>query len=142
MKSCESVCLGIMMMTLAWGCYHLLYPRSTWESFSMSPLGLYPSVDDKVLLTSYPAIGSNETSNMNYSDIWKEYPMTPMSSFLQMTNNQRYHSNPDNGHCIRADFCNAIYRNQSNIPSNVVEVLPPVEEGNGPRIGYFRESDW
>ena len=101
--------------------------------------GIYPKSDDKVILDDYPQIGKNETSNNNYSDIWKEYPVLPLASFEQITNNLRYHENPDEGTCVRADFCGALYNNK-RVPSNVVNPLPQADEGEGARVGYFRSE--
>ena len=105
----------------------------------MTP-GLFPKSVDKVILDTYPQIGKNETSNNNYSDIWKEYPIFPLASFKQLTNNLRYHENPDEGTCVRADFCGALYYDKKNAKSNIIHPLPPVEEGPGARVGYFRSE--
>lgn len=111
------------------------------EGFSglLSP-GNFPMSDDKVILNDYPQIGKNETSNNNYSDIWFKYPVLPIASFEQITNNLRYHDNPDEGTCIRADFCGALYYNKKDEKSNIVKPLPPAEEGSGARVGYFRSE--
>lgn len=102
--------------------------------------GDFPASVDKPILNDYKLIGKNDTSNKNYSDIWSDYPVFSLGSFKQLTNNLRYHKNPDNGQCIRADFCNAIYYDKKNIPSNEVHPLPPAEEGDGARVGYFRSE--
>lgn len=110
------------------------------EGFSslLSP-GLYPKSQDRVILNDYPQIGKNETSNNNYSDIWFNYPVLPLASFKQITNNLRHHENPDEGTCVRADFCGALYKN-IQVPSNVIKPLPPAQEGPGARVGYFRSE--
>jgi hypothetical protein len=99
--------------------------------------GIYPVSVDKAILNDYPLIGKNETSNDSYNDIWKDYPVFSLGSYKQITNNLRYHKNPDNGTCIRADFCGALYRNKKT-KSNIIKPLPPAEEGDGARVGYFR----
>ena len=99
--------------------------------------GTYPVSVDQAILDDYPLIGKNETSNDNYSEIWWKYPVLPLSSFKQITNNIRYPKNPDNGLCVRADFCGALYKDIKN-KTNVVNPLPPAEEGPGARVGYFR----
>ena len=98
---------------------------------------LYPLSVDKAILNDYPQIGKNETSNKNYSDIWWKYPIFTLGSYEQITNNLRYRNNPDDGQCIRADFCDALYHNKKN-KSNIVNPLPQAEEGDGARVGYFR----
>lgn len=115
----------------------LLNPMIKVEGFSG---GDFPVSVDKPILNDFPLIGKNITSNKNYSDIWFDYPIFSLGSFKQITNNLRFHKNPDNGQCIRADFCNAIYNNNKNVPSNEVHPLPPAEEGEGARVGYFRSE--
>lgn len=109
------------------------------EGFSglLTP-GTFPKSVDKAILDSYPLIGKNKTSDKNYGDIWYDYPIFKLGSFDQITNNLRYHDNPDEGTCVRADFCNAIYYNKKDKKSNIITPLPPVDEGEGARVGYFR----
>jgi hypothetical protein len=111
------------------------------EGFSslLSP-GNFPESADKVILNDYPQIGKNVTSNENYSDIWSNYPIFSLGSFKQITNNLRFHRNPDNGQCIRADFCGAMYKDNKHTKTNVVLPLPPAQEGTGARVGYFRSD--
>lgn len=101
--------------------------------------GIYPVSIDKPILDSFPLTGSKDVSDKNYSDIWTEYPEFSKSSYDQTTNNLRYVKNPDNGTCIRADMCNALYKNKEN-KSNIVTPLPPAEEGAGARVGYYRSE--
>jgi hypothetical protein len=116
----------------------------TIEGFKTSTFakteGEYPISVDKAILNDYPLIGKNETSNESYNDIWRDYPVFPLGSFEQITNNIRYHKNPDNGTCIRADFCGALYHDNKNTKSNIINPLPPAEEGEGARVGYFRSE--
>jgi hypothetical protein len=110
--------------------------------YDLTTPGTFPKSVDQAILDDYPLIGKNETSNKNYSDIWWEYPIFGVGSFKQVTNNLRYHDNPDQGTCIRADFCNALYYNKKDYnsvkKSNITTPLPPAEEGPGARVGYFR----
>ena len=101
--------------------------------------GIYPVSVDKPILDSFPLTGSKDVSEKNYSDIWKEYPEFSKSSYDQTTNNLRYVKNPDNGTCIRADMCNALYKNKEP-KSNIVTPMPPAEEGAGARVGYYRSE--
>jgi hypothetical protein len=110
------------------------------EGFVALLPGNYPKSVDNVILDDYPQIGKNETSNNNYSDIWFNYPVLPLGSFEQITNNLRYNDNPDEGTCVRADFCGAAYYNKKDTKSNVTVPLPPAEEGVGARVGYFRSE--
>ena len=106
---------------------------------SLSP-GNFPKSLDKVILDDFPQIGKNVTSDNNYSDIWVNYPVFPVGSYKQITNNLRYPDNPDEGTCVRADFCGAVYYNKKNTKSNIISPLPPAQEGSGARVGYFRSE--
>jgi hypothetical protein len=101
--------------------------------------GTYPVSVDKAILNDYPLIGKNEVSNDSASTIWWHFPIFSLPSFKQQTNNLRYNYNPDNGTCTRPEFCGAMYHDIDN-KSNEVYPLPPVEEGPGARIGYFRSE--
>ena len=83
--------------------------------------GIYPVSIDKPILDSFPLTGSKDVSDKNYSDIWTEYPEFSKSSYDQTTNNLRYVKNPDNGTCIRADMCNALYKNKENIIKDIIK---------------------
>lgn len=116
-------------------------------SLSLSPIlkkmegfsgASYPKSQDTIILDDYPQIGKNETSDKNYNKMWWRYPVFRLGSFEQITNNLRYHYNPDQGKCVRADFCDAMYYNKKDSKSNVITPLPPAEEGEGARVGYFR----
>ena len=108
-----------------------------FQSQDLSTPGTYPVSVDKPILDSFPLTGNKGVSNRNYSDIWWEYPEFDKSSFTQITNNLRYVNSPEEGTCISADMCNALYKKKKN-KSNVVCPLPPVEEGPGARVGYYR----
>ena len=72
--------------------------------------------------------------------MWWRYPVFSLGSYEQITNNLKYHYNPDNGTCVRADFCGAVYNDKKNAKSNIITPLPPAEEGPGARVGYFRSE--
>jgi hypothetical protein len=110
------------------------------EGFSSLSPGKYPVSDDKALLNDYPQIGKNKVSNDNYNQIWWHYPVFTLGSYEQITNNLRYRYNPDDGQCIRADFCGALYHSNKNTKSNILKPLPPAEEGPGARVGYYRSE--
>ena len=110
-----------------------------FKSQDLTTPGTYPVSVDKPILDSFPLTGSKGVSNKNYKDIWWEYPEFSRSSFEQITNNLRYVDNPDEGTCIRADMCNALYKNRKH-KSNKVCPLPPAEQGPGARVGYYRSD--
>jgi hypothetical protein len=99
--------------------------------------GEYPDAQKKVLVQdTYPPIGKNELSNDTSADIWTKYPIFELGSYDQITNNIRYPSNPDQGTCMPASMCGALYHDKI-IGSNYVEQLPPLNPNCGNRIGYF-----
>ena len=58
--------------------------------------GNFPDAQTKVLVQdTYPPIGKNEISNDTANDIWMDYPIFPLGSYAQITNNIRYPDNPD-----------------------------------------------
>lgn len=123
-----------------------IYSANLTEGFSglydLRTPGTFPSSVDQAILDDYPQIGKKETSNNNYSQIWWHYPVLPLASYKQITNNLKYHYNPDEGTCVRADFCGALYYNKKDYrfekKSNIIVPLPVAEEGAGARVGYFR----
>ncbi len=132
-----------LFLILALGLYLAPFIK-TMEGFKTSTFarteGTYPISVDQAILNDYPLIGKNETSTDSYNNIWKDYPVFSLGSYKQITNNLRYHKNPDNGTCIRADFCGALYHDNKNTKSNIINPLPPAEEGEGARVGYFRSE--
>ena len=108
--------------------------------YDLSVPGTFPKSVDQAILDDYPLIGKNETSNNNYSQIWWRYPVFTLGSYEQITNNLQHHYNPDQGTCVRADFCGAVYHDKKNTKSNIITPLPPAEEGPGARVGYFRSE--
>jgi hypothetical protein len=136
--------LVFLILLLAFGLYFMQLINNTTEYFSnlKMPLdpGNFPHNIDKVILNDFNQIGKNETSNKNYSQIWWQYPIFTLGSYEQITNNLQYRYNPDNGSCIRADFCDALYYNSKNTKTNIITPLPPAEEGDGARVGYYRSE--
>jgi len=100
--------------------------------------GEYPySTEYPLLEGSYPYTGSKTVSNKDYNDIWMKYPVFRVGSYEQITNNLRYWSNPDDGECVRADMCDALYKDKE-VLSNVIQPLGPVPETmSGVRVNYY-----
>lgn len=110
---------------------------SNYYDVLYSTIGDYPVSVDKPILDSYPLIGKNSVSKDSSYNIWWHYPDFTLPSFKQLTNNLRYHYNPDEGTCSPPDFCGALYHSKHS-PSNEVFPLPEAETGPGARVGYFR----
>lgn len=99
--------------------------------------GIYPKSVDKPILDDYELANNQNSQNNNA----KVIPTFGMSSFKQITNNLKYYKNPDNGTCTPSIFCNVLYKDKTNIKSNEINPLPPVKNGNGKRVGYFRGNN-
>ena len=114
------------------------------EGFSgindLSTPGDFPKSVNQVILDDFPIIGKNKTSDNNYDEIWWKYPVFSLGSYKQITNNLKHHRNPDQGTCIRADFCGAAYNDNKDTKTNIITPLPEAEEGEGARVGYFRSE--
>jgi hypothetical protein len=99
--------------------------------------GDFPAAQTEVLVQdTYPAIGKNQLSDNTASDIWWHYPIFTLGSYKQITNNIRYPNNPDEGTCMPASMCGALYHDKF-LKSNYVEPLPPLNPDCGTRVGYF-----
>ena len=132
----------IISVTIIIGCLYLA-PLITKEGFVTTHFsrveGVYPVSVDKAILEDFPRINSNKVSNDSATTMWWKFPIFTLSSFKQLTNNIRYVNNPDNGTCVRPEFCGALYRDIKNKP-NEIYPLPPAEESSGARVGYFRST--
>ena len=111
------------------------------ETFSNYTLdqanGSFPKAQTEVLVQdTYPAIGKNQISDNNASDIWWHYPVFQLGSYKQITNNIRYPDTPDEGTCMPASMCGALY-NERFLKSNYIEQLPQLNPECGTRVGYF-----
>ena len=81
-----------------------------YSNYNLANPGIYPKSEELPLLAeSYPFTGRKQVSTNSYNDIWWNYPIFKVGSFAQITNNLRYRRNPDDGVCVRADMCGALY---------------------------------
>ena len=92
------------------------------------------------LLDTYPSTEKNTVSGNSYDDIWWYYPIFKVGSYAQITNNLRHRKNPDDGECITAEFCGALYKD-AVVDTNVIAPLPPVSNSPGIRVNYYRTPD-
>lgn len=103
--------------------------------------GEFPNAQTKVLVQdTYPPIGKNQISNNTANDIWMHYPVFQLGSYEQTTNNIRYPDNPDEGTCMPASMCGALYHDKTT-GDNYVNPLPPVNPNSGTRVGYFTTEE-
>ena len=99
--------------------------------------GKYPFSETDVLLEdSYPLTGRKGISNNGAADIWWHYPIFELGSYDQITNNIRYSNNPDEGTCMPASMCGALYK-EKQLKTNYIKPLPPINPECGTRVGYF-----
>jgi len=99
--------------------------------------GKYPSSETALLVEdSYPLTGRKGISNNGASNIWWHYPTFQLGSYDQITNNIKYPNNPDEGTCMPASMCGALYK-ETQLKSNYIKPLPPINPECGTRVGYF-----
>lgn len=99
--------------------------------------GNYPTITDTRMLSFYPSTGRLGISNNEAQDIWWHYPIFRVGSYKQITNNIKYPNNPDDGTCMPASMCGALYKEKQE-HSNYTVPLPPVAENcSGTRVNYY-----
>ena len=109
-----------------------------FSNYNLKHAGSYPKSDNVPILSGdYTYSGNKNVSHDNYNDIWWYYPIFKVGNYKQLTNNLRYWKNPDEGTCIRSEFCGALYKDKSHKP-NVILPLPEAKNGPGPRVNYYR----
>ena len=96
---------------------------SGFSNYNLNRAGSYPNSDNVPILTGdYKYSGNKNVSHENYNDIWWYYPIFKVGNFKQINNNLRYWKNPDEGTCIRSEFCGALYKDKKN-KSNITDIL-------------------
>ena len=115
----------------------LLYSASIKENFDNLGSGIYPASVNNVLLEDvYPINSKSGVSKNSGHNIWWHYPIFEVGSYEQITNNLKYPNNPDDGQCMPADFCGALYKEHQD-KSNISTMLPLAEDNCGLRINYY-----
>ena len=115
----------------------LLYSASTKENYDNLGSGIYPASVNNVLLEDvYPVKSKSGVSKNSGHDIWWHYPIFEVGSYEQITNNLKYPNNPDDGQCMPAEFCGALYKKHQD-KSNISTMLPLAEDNCGLRINYY-----
>jgi hypothetical protein len=111
-----------------------------FSNYNLANPGSYPLMDSVPLLTGdYKYSGNKNVSNDNYDEIWWHYPIFRVGSYKQITNNLRYYRNPDEGTCVRAEFCGALYKDKKT-KSNIVVPLQPTPVSPYPRVNYYNTN--
>ena len=129
--------LGILLNTILTGLAILgiLYILSGYKETFLSP-GVYPQADEKGILNQYTMRSNPSLSDMTYESESTLFPISPVGSYTQVTNNKRYWSQPCNGTMAPANFCNSLYNKKtSTIPA------PPCRPGlscsSGDRVNFY-----
>jgi len=112
-----------------------------FKGINTDTYGIYPRSVDGPILDDYPLKNNQHNSKNNtVKNMWKQFPIFSLPSYKQITNNLKYYKTPDNGTCTPPIFCNSLYGEKDNIQSNEIYPLPPVSDGQGSRVGYFRTN--
>jgi hypothetical protein len=115
----------------------LLYSASIKENYDNLGSGIYPASVNNVLLEDvYPINSKSGVSKNSGHNIWWHYPIFEVGSYEQITNNLKYPNNPDDGQCMPAEFCGALYKEHQD-KSNISTMLPLAEDNCGLRINYY-----
>ena len=108
---------NIFLLLLAFlGVFMVLkgYSQKINEEF-LSP-GKYPSSIDNILLESpnspFKRKQSIKLTEKNAEHVFALYPQTSLSSYAQITNNQKTPISLCNGKAVPASFCGAFYNSQ------------------------------
>jgi len=114
---------------------------SKYNSILGSMEGAYPCAVETVFLQGYYPVNFRNTTSTNIeSTMWRQKPVYRVGSFAQLTNNQRYYKNPDNGSCTPADICDALYKNKE-VNTNIVKPMPPVKPSFNARVNYYNSDN-
>jgi hypothetical protein len=104
-------------------------------------MGSFPSSETNYLVQeSYPKIEKKGISENNSRDIWWHYPIFHLGSYKQITNNLKHPNNPDEGTCMPASMCGALYH-EKQTDSNYTVPLPTIDPSVGTRVGYFKTNE-
>jgi hypothetical protein len=127
------ILIAIMFLPLARMIPSIAKCRENYENINST---------DTHLLNSFPINKTKIVNSDNYSHDWIYYPIFPVGSYKQITNNLKYFKNPDEGTCIPAEFCGDFYHDRYLKPDiNIIKPLPPVSNDPGIRVGYYRTKE-
>jgi hypothetical protein len=135
--------LTIIVLGLGIPTAYKIITRKQLENYRNCSVNSNPKILDNSNIESYilvadtfPWTGRNGISNNDANSIWWHYPIFELGSYDQITNNIRYPNNPDEGTCMPASMCGALYK-EKQLKTNYITPLPPVNPDCGTRIGYF-----
>lgn len=133
--------LGLPLFYNMFKSIKMIEKYQNYDTYKNTTLGgdknKYPFPQSDLLVEdSYPPTGRNGISNNGANNIWWHYPIFKLGSYDQITNNIRYSNNPDEGTCMPASMCGALYK-EKQLKTNYIKPLPPINPDCGTRIGYF-----
>ena len=113
----------------------ILYILSGYKETFLSP-GIYPQSDESGLLNQYTMRSKPSLSDMTYESESKLFPISPVGSYSQVTNNKRYWSQPCNGTMAPANFCNSLYNKKTPTISSQ-PCRPELSCSSGDRVNFY-----
>ena len=117
----------------------ILYILAGYKKEAFLSPGIYPESDMKGILNQYKMRSNPELSSMTYEQESLLYPISPVGSYKQTTNNKRYWSQPCNGTMSPATFCNSLYQ-EKNIEKPAAICRPNLDCTNGKRVNFYCSS--
>ncbi len=114
----------------------ILYILSGYKKESFLSPGTYPESDMRGILNQYQMRSNPQLSTMSYEKESLLYPISPVGSYKQTTNNKRYWSQPCNGTMSPATFCNSLYQ-EKNVEKPATICRPNLDCNNGNRVNVY-----
>lgn len=128
--------LLIAVLAVGW-----LFTNTCVEGYSNYTLdqasGTVPESNSLLVQDSYPVIGKGTISNNGSNDIWRNYPIFEVGSYEQITNNIQFPANPDEGTCMPASMCGALYHKKHTTEPQ----SQPPPHSDKTRVGFFNTDD-
>lgn len=126
----------ILLLVLIVG-LSLSFTKKYYEGYSNYHLdqasGTILESNSLLVQDSFPVIGKGTISNNSSNTIWNDYPIFTLGSYDQITNNIKYPHNPDEGTCMPASMCGALYHKNNNTPHETS--CMPLNDIT--RVGFF-----
>ena len=122
-----------MIIVVALGCS---FSKQYYEGYSNYTLnksyGTVAEANSLLVQDIYAPIGKGTISSNSSSTIWNDYPITTVGSYDQITNNNKYPDNPDEGTCMPASMCGALYHKKKHESIHTAPL-----NNDQPRVGFF-----
>lgn len=128
----------ILFLFLAIICINIaVFSAQRVEGFTLNQAsGTIKESNSLLVQDSYPPISRGTISNNDANRIWRNYPIFELGSYAQVTNNIRFPDNPDEGTCMPASMCGAMYHKKTYLPECNA---PPSNDKT--RVGFFSTDE-